>query len=216
MLQLSKAPRPAWENLLMAYPDQEQIGKHPNPKGLLDASLLRTDLVLAQPQIRLQLAVDLFHGPPSLVRTYHLSRNPLVQIGHQDFRLSGAEVSPSLTQNHGDVTDVPQTQARAIHPEGFAALSTREPGHPRTLIIFTWQMRHQVFNGLIFDRFPCPGNGEHKASPTRRIVVVTLHDHLHVVLRAIRRIALNNDSRGPGRWNKALHHLAKQRIFGPV
>jgi hypothetical protein len=98
MLQLSNAPRRAWENLLMAYTDQEQIGKHPNTKGLLYASLLRTDLVLAQPEVRLQLAVDLFHWPPSLVRTYHLSRNPLVQIGHQDFRLFGAEVTPSLTQ----------------------------------------------------------------------------------------------------------------------
>src|SRR5215471_19200575 len=63
MLQLSNAPRRAWENLLMAYTDQEQIGQRPNPTGLLDASLLRTDLVLAQPEVRLQLAVDLFHLP---------------------------------------------------------------------------------------------------------------------------------------------------------
>src|SRR5262252_4708415 len=213
MLQLSNAPRRAWENLLMAYTDQEQIGQPPNPTGLLDASLLRTDLVLAQPEVRLQLAVDLFHWPPSLVRPYHLSRNPLVQIGHQDFRLFGAEVTPSLTQNHSDITDVPQTQARAIHPEGFAALSPREPGHPRTLIIFAWQMRHQVFHGLIFDRFPRAGNGEHQAPPTSRIVGGTLHDHLQVVLRAIRRVALDNDARSPGWWDKALHHLTKQRIF---
>src|SRR6516165_11433756 len=144
MLQLSNAPRSAWANLLMADTEQEQIGKHPDPKGLLNASLLRTDLVLAQSEVRLQLAVDLFHGPASLVRTDHLSRNPLVQIGHPDFRLFRAEVAPSLTQNHGDITDVPQTQVRAIHPEGFAALSPRKPGHPRTLIIFAWQMRHPV------------------------------------------------------------------------
>jgi hypothetical protein len=107
----------------MAYTDQEQIGKPPKPKSLLDASLLRPDLGLAQPEVCLQLAVDLLHRPPSLVRTYYLSRNPLVQLGPQDFRLLGGEVPPSLTQHHGDVTDVPPTQARAIHPAGFAAVS---------------------------------------------------------------------------------------------
>jgi hypothetical protein len=44
-------------------------------------------LVLTQPEVRLQLAVDLFHRPPSLVGTDYLSRDPLVQIGHQDFCL---------------------------------------------------------------------------------------------------------------------------------
>ena len=47
-------------------------------------------------------------------------------IGHQDFRLFGAEGPPSLTQNHSDVTDVPQTQACALHPEGFAARGPRQ------------------------------------------------------------------------------------------
>ena len=41
-----------------------------------------------------------------------------------------ADVTPSFTQNHRDVTDVPQTQACAIHPEGFAALGARQAGHP--------------------------------------------------------------------------------------
>src|SRR5207249_10833785 len=37
-----------------------------------------SDLVFAQPEVRLQLAIDLFHGPPSLLRTHYLSMDPLV------------------------------------------------------------------------------------------------------------------------------------------
>jgi hypothetical protein len=72
-------------------------------------------LVFAQPEVCFQLAVDLFYRPPSLIGTYHLSRGPLVQSGHQDFRPLRAQVPPSFTQHHSDLTDVPQTQACAIH-----------------------------------------------------------------------------------------------------
>src|SRR5215216_3351622 len=213
MLKLRYTPRLPRNNLLMARTDQQQIRHHRNAKGLLDPSLFPTDLVLAQPEVCLQLAIDLFYRPPSLVRTYHLSRDPLVQIGHQDFRLLRAQVSPSFTQHHSDVADVPQTQACAIHPEGFAAFRSREAGHPDALIILARQMGHQVFDCLILDRFPGPGHGEHKAPPTRRIVGVALHHHLDVVLRAIGRVAHDHDALGPGWRDKASDHLPKQGIL---
>src|SRR5918992_2070246 len=213
MLQLRNAPRRSRENLLMAGTDQQQIRQHRDAKGLLDASLLCTDLVFTQSQVGLEFPIDLLHGPSSLVCTYHLSRDPLVQIGHQDFCIFRADVTPSFTQNHRDVTDVPQTQACAIHPEDFAALGAREAGHPSTLIICAWQMGHQVFDGLILDRFPRPSNGEDKAPLTSRIVGVALHDHLHIVLRAIGCIALDDNPFRPGRRAKVPDHLTKQRIF---
>src|SRR6266478_10229445 len=87
MLQLRHAPRRPREHLLMAHTDQQQIREHRYTKGLLDASLLRTDLVLSQPEVRLQCALDPLHGPPSLIRPPHLSRRPRVQMGQQDFRI---------------------------------------------------------------------------------------------------------------------------------
>jgi hypothetical protein len=124
---------------------------------------------------------------------YHLSRRPLVQIGHQDFRLFRAQVPPSFTQHHSDVADMPQTQACAIHPERFAAFRAREAGHPDALRIFAWQMGHQVFDRLLLDRFPCPGNGEHKAPAPGGILRITLQNHLHILLGAIRGIALHDN-----------------------
>src|SRR4030095_5567239 len=87
MLQLRHAPRLTGENLLMAGTDQQQIRQHRDAKGLLDASLLCTDLMFSQSQVCLQLAVDLFHRPSALVGTDYLPRDPLVQIGHETFRL---------------------------------------------------------------------------------------------------------------------------------
>jgi site-specific DNA recombinase len=39
------------------------------------------------------LRLDYLYGPPSLIGTYHLSRRPLVQIGHQDFRLGSSALN---------------------------------------------------------------------------------------------------------------------------
>src|SRR2546428_12271038 len=213
MLQLRHTPRLARDHLLMARTDQQQIREHRYAKGLLNPSLVLTDLVFAQPEVRLQLAIDLFHWPPSLIRTHYLSRDPLVQIGHQDFRMLRAEVTPSFTQHHSDVTDVPQTQACAIHPEGFAALGARQAGHPSTLIIFARQMPHQVFHGLILDRFPGPGNGEDKAPAPGSIVDVALLDHLDILLGAIGRIALYDDPLRPRGRDKPPYQLPQHRIF---
>jgi hypothetical protein len=124
-----------------------------------------------------------------------------------------ADVTPSFTQHHSDVTDVPQAQACALHPEGFAARGAWPAGHPEALIIGARPMRDQVFDRFILTRFPCPSQGAHKAPPTRRIVGVTLPHHREVVLSARGRVALDNHPCGPRRRHKLAHHLTEQGIF---
>ena len=216
MLQMSNTPRLARDDLLMARSQQQQIRQHGDAKGLLDPSLVHTDLVLAQPEVCLQLAIDLFHRPPSLVRTHHLSRDPLVQIGHQDFRMFGADVSPFFTQHHSDVADVPQTQTCAIHPEGFAARGSREAGHARALIIFARHMRHPVLDGLLRDRFPCPGHRTDTAPAPRGILRIALADPLPMLLGALGGITRDTNPHGPRRWHTVVHHLTAQRMFRAV
>src|SRR5215471_18196362 len=213
MLQLCNAPRGPRENLLMAGTDQQQIRQYCYTKGFLDPSLLPTHLVCAQSQVSLEFPIDLLYGPPALICTYHLSRDPLVQIGHQDFRMFRADVSPFFTQHHSDVADVPQAQACTIHPEGFAAFRAREAGHPDALRIDARQMRHQVFDRFILDGFPGPGNGKHKTPAPSGISRIALQDHLHMLLVAIGGIALDDDPFGPRGRDKALYHGTKQRIF---
>ena len=105
----------------MAGTDQQQIRQHRYAKGFSIRPSSPLTWCAPQSQVSLEFPIDLLYGPSALIGTYHLSRDPLVQIGHQDFRMFRADVSPSFTQHHRDVADVPQTQACAIHPEGFAA-----------------------------------------------------------------------------------------------
>jgi hypothetical protein len=181
-------------------------------KGLLNPSFLPTHLVFTQSQVRLQLPMDLLHRPSSLIRTHHLSRRPLVQIGRQDFRMLRADATPFFTQDHSDVADVPQTQVFAVYPEGFAALGARQAGHPDALRICARQMCHQVFDGLVLDGSPGARNGEHKTPSTGRIGGALLN-HLHIVLGAIGGGALDDKPCGPGWRAKAAHHRAKQHML---
>ena len=126
----------------MAGTYQQQIGQDRNAKRLLDASLFPADLVCTQSQVGLEFPIDLLYGPSALLGTDHLSRNPFVQIGHQDFCMFWAGVTPSFTQYHGDVTDVPQAQACAIYPEGLAARGAGQARHPDALIILARQIRY--------------------------------------------------------------------------
>src|SRR4029434_3338343 len=133
MLQLRNAPRCPRANLLMAGTDQQHIRQYANTTRFLNLSLLPTHLVGTQSQVRLEFPIDLLYGPSALIGTDHLSRNPFVQIGHQDFCLFWAGVTPSFTQYHGDVTDLPQAPACAIDPEGFAARGAGQARHPDAL-----------------------------------------------------------------------------------
>ena len=130
MLKLGYTLRFAWDDLVMTHADQQPRHQHRDAKGLLDASLLYPALVCAQPTVRLQRAVDLFHQPPALVRPYHLARDPLGQSGHQKFRRLRAQAPSPFTQNHCDIIEVPQTQAGVLHPDDFTALGAPEAGPP--------------------------------------------------------------------------------------
>ena len=58
MLQWRNAPRRPGEHLLMTRTDQQQIRQDRNAERLLDALLLRRDLVLSQPKVCLELPID--------------------------------------------------------------------------------------------------------------------------------------------------------------
>ena len=200
----------------MAGMDQQPIHQYRNAKGAFDASFLHTDLRRAQSAVRLQLAMNLFHGPPSLVRTYHLSGGPLVQIGPQDFRMFWADGAPFFPQHRCAVAAVPQTQAGALHPAGFAARGSRETGHPDALRIGAWHMGHPVFHGFILDRFPWPGKRKAKAPAPRGGIRLALADHLPMLLGALGCVPRHHNPRGPRRWHKGGYHRTEQRIFGAV
>ena len=137
------------------------------------------------------------HTRPVAAFTRPDLRRSLVQIGHQDFRLVRADVTPLFTQHPCDVADVPQTQACAKTPQAFAALCSRKPGHAEALKICVRDMGHQVFECFPIHGFPRACYGEDKAP--------ALGGLLH---------ACDDDPRGPGRWNKVARQRTSQGLQG--
>ncbi len=49
----------------MARSDQKQVGHHRDAKGVLNATFIATDLVLAHPQVTFEFPIDLLNVPLS-------------------------------------------------------------------------------------------------------------------------------------------------------
>ena len=82
----------------MTHPHHQQIGQPSDANGLLTAVGVPADLVLAQAQARFQLPVQQLDRPTFLVDAHDLARGQLGQIGHQEFRVVGADVTPFFTE----------------------------------------------------------------------------------------------------------------------
>src|SRR5918993_5375255 len=145
MLNLKTTPRLARGDLVMTSPKQKQIGQHRDTHRVRAALLVAADLMLAQSQARFEFPIDELNRPTLLVNAHHLSRGQLRQIGHQDFGVLRAHVTPFFTQYHGDVTDMTQTQALAINPKGFATLTLDVFGNPGSSV----QGEHSVILTLL-------------------------------------------------------------------
>ena len=169
MLKLKNTPGFAGDNLVMTHPQHKQIRQYRNANRFLTTILVPADLVLAQPQARFQLPVHQLDRPAFLVHTHHLSRRQFGQIGHQEFRVVGAGVTPFFAQDQGDITDMTQTHTRMICPEGPATFACTLSGDLGALIIDVRQMRHEILQRFLFDGFPRASDGKDKAPPACRI-----------------------------------------------
>ena len=119
----------------------QQGDQHRHPSGFLAAILVPTDLMGAEAQSRLAFPMQHLHGPALLVDTHDWARRQRGQIGHQDFRLFEAQVSPSFTPYHSDITHMTQPQASVRRPKGPAASASSLSGNPCALVIL---MRHRT------------------------------------------------------------------------
>ena len=143
---------------MMTHPQHKQVGQHRDAHGFLTAVRIPTDLVLAQPQTRFQLPIYELDGPTFLVDAHDLARRQLGQIGHEDFGMLRAHVSPFFTQDHRDVAHMTQTQAGAIRPKSLAAFPAMLSGNPGALVILVRHMGHEIFQRLLFHGLPSPGD----------------------------------------------------------
>jgi len=162
------------------------------------------------------LRLDYLDRPTLLVDAYHLSRRQFGQIGHQAFRVVGADVTPFFTQDQGDFSNMTQTHARVIRPKGSAAFPHPLFGNLSALIILARQIGHEIFQRFLLDGFPRAGDRKDKAPAACRIGFVPALDYPHVGLRAISGIATHDHQLRPTRWDKLFYHGAKQGVFAAI
>src|SRR5215475_11100543 len=104
------------------------------------------------------LRLDYLDRPAFLVDAHDLARGQLGQIGHQEFRVVGAGVTPFFTQYHGDLPDMTQTQARVRCPKGSAAFPPMLSGNPGALVILVRHMGHEIFECFLLHGLPSSGD----------------------------------------------------------
>ena len=197
----------------MTRPQQEQIGQHRDPHGICAPLPVSTDLMVAQSQPRFEVSIHECYGPAFLVDAHHLSRCPLRSIGHHDFCLFGAHVTPFFTQHQGDVAHMTQAQVGMIRPKRLGALARVLSGNTGALGILLRHRGDEILEPFLINGFPGTGNGKDKAPAACGIGLVPVLDHLHVGFGAIGRITTHNHQSRPTRRDERAHHLAKQRIF---
>src|SRR5262245_50454362 len=122
----------------MAGTDQQPIRQHRNAQGLLDALLLRTDLVLAQPQVGLQFPVDLLDVIVTTHKTIALVFPTQVYKLKRDMTHTRAVAASSRTFMQTDVMEVnDETPAHPPATDGGRPASVGAPSqgasdHSRT------------------------------------------------------------------------------------
>src|SRR4029450_805897 len=128
MLQMSYAPRPFGENLLVARTDQQQIGQDRDAKGLLDPCFLRADLVCAQSKVRLQLPIDLLDVIVTTHKTIALVFRTQVYKLKRDMTRTRAVAVSSRTFMQTDVMEVnDETPAHPPATDGGRPASVGAP-----------------------------------------------------------------------------------------
>jgi hypothetical protein len=87
-------------------------------EGLFKPVAFPSNLMLPQSHVRFEIPIDELDTPPILIQPHHLSRRHIRQIGHQEFCVTRADVTPGFAQHQGHFSNVAKTQAFGIHPNG--------------------------------------------------------------------------------------------------
>jgi hypothetical protein len=103
-----------------------------------------------------------FHGPSSEIECHGQMSGGLRQIGHEPFRVSGAVVTPPATEDHCDISDLPQLGPLGKRPEDSAASTGHNQGHADLAVMMDRQMGDKIAQVLAIGQFPGTREGEDK------------------------------------------------------
>src|SRR5919204_5366376 len=117
-LEREDAPRGSWLNRLGLQAQHYQIRHKRDGHRSFHSRGILSDLCMPQAQSAFQFPETDLHRPPSKINRYHYVRCCHREIGHKQFSLFGAVVTPPSTEEHGDIANMAQLGGVEEGPEG--------------------------------------------------------------------------------------------------
>ena len=105
-LKSEDAPCCSWFDMLGLQAQHHQIHHERDGHGSFHSRGLLSDLSMPQAQSTFQFLKTDLHRPPSEINRYHYACCCHREIGHEQFSLFGAVVTPPSTEGHGDITNM--------------------------------------------------------------------------------------------------------------
>ena len=130
LLEREDAPCGSWLDMLGLQAQHYQIRHERDSHGSFYACGIFGELCLPQAQSTFQFLKTDLHRPSSEINRYHQACCCHREIGHEQFSLFGAVVTPPSTEDHGDITNMAQLGLFEEGPEGPLPARGNQRGHP--------------------------------------------------------------------------------------
>src|SRR5918992_4830238 len=162
LLEREDAPRGSWLDMFglpaQHYPICHERDGHRSfhSRGIL------SDLCLPQAQSAFQFLEADLHRPSSKINRYHYARCCHREIGHEQFSLFGAIVTPPSTEDHGDITNMTQLGMFDEGPEGPLPTRGNQRGHPDSMVMVDGQVGDDIPQIVAIGELPGTGEGNDK------------------------------------------------------
>ncbi len=130
LLERKDTPRCPGLDMRGLQTQQDQIRHKRDGHGSFHSRGIFGDLSLSQTQTAFQFLEADLHRPPSEIDHHDQRRARHGEIGHQQFGLFGAVVTPPSTEEHGDISNMAQVCRFDEGPEGPVSVSGNKSRHP--------------------------------------------------------------------------------------
>src|ERR687896_827002 len=209
LLESEDAPCCSWLDMLGLQAQHYQIRHERDGHGSFYACGIFGDLYLPQAQSTFQFLKTDLHRPSSEINRYHYARCCHREIGHEQFSLFGAVVTPPSTEDHGDIAKMAQLGLFDEGPEGPLPARGNQRGHPDSMVMMDGQVGDDIPQILAIGELPGTGEGNDK-EPAAGL------NGLEIFARGIGGIGDHNHAFAPSWQHQGLKHVPNQHRLRPI
>ena len=209
LLEREDAPRGSWLDMLGLQAQHYQIRHERDGHGSFHSRDILSDLGMPQAQSAFQFLKTDLHRPSSKINRYHYARCCHREIGHEQFSLFGAVVTPPSTEGHGDIANMAQLGMFEEGPEGPLPARGNQRGHPDSMVMVDGQVGDDIPQILAIGELAGTGEGNDK-EPAAGL------NGLEIFARGVGGIGDHNHAFAPRWQHQGLKHVPNQHRLRPI